>query len=54
MLLGGRKLNAKEAFDRDLVTDIIPQNEFRKFVKEKVEYLAGLPPKVSYEYFNQT
>jgi len=46
VLLAGRKLTAKEAFDRGLVTDIIPQNDFRHFIAEKAKYIASLPPKV--------
>jgi len=45
VLLAGRKLTAQEAFDRGLVTDIIPQGEFSEFIAEKTKYLAGLPPK---------
>jgi len=45
VLLGGRKLTAQEAFDRGLLTDIYPHDEFRARVNEKVKYLAGLPPK---------
>ena len=52
MLLAGRKLTAQEAFDRGLVTDIIPQGEFRDFIAEKTKYLAGLPPKVSWFIFD--
>jgi len=45
VLLGGKKLTAQEAFDRNLVTAIIPHDEFRKSVEEKLNYLASLPPK---------
>lgn len=45
VLLGGRKLTAQEAFDRGLVTDVIPQGEFRDFIEKKSKHLASLPPK---------
>lgn len=45
VLLAGRKLTAQEAFDRGLVTDIIPQGEFRSFIDTKAKYVASLPPK---------
>lgn len=45
VLLAGRKLTAQEAFDRGLVTDVIPQHEFNQTLEEKLKYLASLPPK---------
>ena len=46
MLLAGRKLNAVEACDYGLVTEVFPQAEFESEVDKRMKYLAGLPPKV--------
>jgi len=43
VLLAGRKLTAKEAFDRGLVTDVFPGGEFRDIVNKKVRHLSTLP-----------
>lgn len=45
VLLAGRKLTAHEAFERGLVTDVIPHSEFKQSINEKVKHLAALPPK---------
>lgn len=44
VLLAGRKLTAQEAFDRGLLTDVIPSSEFQITVAEKVKHLSSLPP----------
>ena len=46
MLLGGKKLTALEAYDRNLVTQVIPAAGFREKVKEIVDGMAKLPPQV--------
>jgi len=45
MLLLGRKLRAQEAYERGLVTDVVPEHEFQKTVAEKVKYLSSFPQK---------
>lgn len=45
VLLGGKKLTAYEALERNLVTSVIPDAEFQKTVEEKLQFLATLPPK---------
>jgi len=45
VLLGGRKLTPQEALDRGLITDIVPEREFRDFIEKKTKELASLPPK---------
>ncbi|XP_041455036.1 enoyl-CoA delta isomerase 2-like isoform X1 [Lytechinus variegatus] len=42
-LLFGKKLNAQEAFDRGLVTEVIPAAQFRETVDSKVKEYAQLP-----------
>jgi enoyl-CoA hydratase/carnithine racemase len=44
--LGGRKLTAQEACDRNLVTQVIPAAQFRDKAKEIVSSMAKLPPQV--------
>ena len=46
MLLGGRKITAVEAYERGLVTRVIPKSEFQSTVKEITTRMASLPPKV--------
>ncbi|XP_065676484.1 enoyl-CoA delta isomerase 2-like [Hydra vulgaris] len=45
MLLAGKKLTAREAFDRGLISEVIPHAEFHKTVQEKIKHLASLPNK---------
>ena len=45
VLLAGRKLNAVEACNYGLVTEVFPQAEFEKEVNKRMKYLAKLPPK---------
>ena len=45
-MLAGRKLNAVEACNYGLVTEVFPQAEFETEVNKRMKYLAGLPPKV--------
>ncbi|XP_780031.1 enoyl-CoA delta isomerase 2, mitochondrial [Strongylocentrotus purpuratus] len=42
-LLFGKKLTAQEAFDRGLVTEVIPDAQFRETVDKKVKEYAQLP-----------
>ncbi|XP_028392030.1 enoyl-CoA delta isomerase 2, mitochondrial-like [Dendronephthya gigantea] len=44
VLLAGKKLNAVEACNYGLVTEVIPQAEFEREVNKKMKYMAGLPP----------
>ena len=50
-MLGGRKLTPQEALDRGLITDVVPEREFRDFIEKKTKELASLPPKVRLIYF---
>ena len=43
MLLAGREITAREAFDRGLVTDIFPSSDFKVRVAEKIKILASMP-----------
>ncbi|CAB3981762.1 enoyl- delta isomerase 2, mitochondrial isoform X3 [Paramuricea clavata] len=45
VLLAGRKLNAVEACNCGLVTEVFPQAEFEKEVNKRMKHLTGLPPK---------
>ena len=49
--MGGRKLTPQEALDRGLITDIVPEREFRDFIEKKTKELASLPPKVRFLCF---
>ena len=42
-LIFNRKLNAQEAFDRNLVTEIIPHSEFQLKSWQKIEAFSKLP-----------
>lgn len=46
VLLAGAKLSATEAYERGLVTRVFPKAEFQEKLKETVQYIASLPPKV--------
>jgi len=46
LLLCGRRLDAKEAFERNMVTAVIPANEFHKEVRQRCEELAKFAPNV--------
>ncbi|XP_033104319.1 enoyl-CoA delta isomerase 2, mitochondrial-like isoform X2 [Anneissia japonica] len=43
VLLFGRKLTAKEAFDRGLVTDVFPDDKFQEETQKRVDGYAKLP-----------
>jgi len=43
ILVAGRKLNAQEAYERNLITEVLPTNEFRAAVSAKIEALCQLP-----------
>lgn len=45
-LMFNRKLNALEAFERNLVTQIIPHNEFQSKTSSLIESLSKLPKEV--------
>ncbi len=47
ILLFNRKLNAQEAFERNLVNEIIPHSQFTKLAWEKIEKISQLSPKVN-------
>ncbi len=47
ILLFNRKLNAQEAFERNLINEIIPLKDFSKIVWEKIERISKLSPKVN-------
>ena len=45
-LLFNRKLTAQEAFDRNLITEIIPHENLDKIAWEKIEAISKLPKEV--------
>lgn len=47
ILLFNRKLNAQEAYERNLINEIIPVKDFSKIVWEKIERISKLSPKVN-------
>jgi peroxisomal 3,2-trans-enoyl-CoA isomerase len=47
-LLFNRKLTAQEAFERNLVTEIIPDADFRSKSWQKIESFSKLPKEVKY------
>jgi 1,4-dihydroxy-2-naphthoyl-CoA synthase len=51
ILLFNRKLNAQEAFERNLVNEIIPHSQFTKLAWEKIEKISELSPKVIGQIF---
>ena len=46
ILMAGAKLSATEAYERGLVTRVFPKEELQQKLKETVQYIASLPPKV--------
>jgi len=46
LLLCGRRLDAKEAFERNMLTAVIPASEFHKEVRRRCEELAKFSPNV--------
>lgn len=46
-LLFNRKLTAQEAFERNLITQIIPHDEFQTKAWQRVEELSKLPKEVN-------
>ena len=47
-LLFNRKLTAQEAYERNLVTEIIPDPDFQTKAWQKIESFAKLPKEVIY------
>ena len=45
-LIFNRKLNAQEALERNLVTEVIPDSEFQTKAWEKIEAISKLPKEV--------
>lgn len=58
LLLFNKKISAAEAFNRNLVTQVIPDDVFARETKAKIEAIAKLPPEVGIgllsSYFSQT
>ena len=48
LLLFNRKLTAKEAYERNLVNEIIPHSEFEKLASKKIEQISQLPHQVEW------
>lgn len=46
LLLFNKKISAAEAFNRNLVTQVIPDDVFAGETKAKIESIAKLPPQV--------
>ena len=53
-LVFNRKLSAQEAFDRNLITEVIAQADFEKVVNEKLEIISKLPKEVCFTLSPQT
>ena len=47
LLLFNKKISAAEAFNRNLVTEVIPDNSFLKETQMKIESLSKLPKEVN-------
>ena len=47
LLLFNKKISAAEAFNRNLVTEVIPDSSFQKETQTKIEALAKLQKEVS-------
>jgi len=47
LLLFNKKISAAEAFNRNLITKVIPDDTFEKETKAIVESVSKLPPEVS-------
>ena len=47
LLLFNKKITAQEAFERNLVTQVFPENVFHKETEALVSYYASLPPQVT-------
>jgi enoyl-CoA hydratase/carnithine racemase len=45
-LIFNQKLNAQEALERNLVTEVIPDSEFQTKAWEKIEAISKLPKEV--------
>ena len=45
MLVCEKKISAEEALERNLVTEVIPHENFHKVCQERLALLASLPPK---------
>ena len=48
LLLFNKKISAAEAYNRNLVTEVIPDAMFAKETKTKIESFAKLPREVNY------
>ena len=47
LLLFNKKISAAEAYNRNLVTEVIPDSMFQKETQAKIEAYAKFPPQVS-------
>ena len=52
MLMFNRKLTAQEAFERNLVTEVVPDAQFQKRVLERLTEISKLPKEVFYNFYN--
>lgn len=52
MLMFNRKLTAQEAFERNLVTEVVPDAQFQKRVLERLTEISKLPKEVFYNLDN--
>ena len=50
LLLFNKKLTAQEACDRNLVTEVFPDQSFKSEVWSRLAKMAALPPNVSDEF----
>ena len=47
ILFFNKKITAQEAYDRNLVTRVIPDAQFQQETAELIKYYGSLPPLVS-------
>ena len=47
VLLFNRRLNAVEAFERNLVNQVVPEKDFKKVCDEKLALFAKIPQNVT-------
>ena len=54
LLLFNKKISAAEAFNRNLITEVIPDGSFAKETSNKVDNFAKLPREVTQSVYSKT
>lgn len=52
MLLFNKRLNAQEAYERNLVNEIVADKDFHKVCEQKLEKFSKIPKKVEFFFSN--